>query len=124
MFVISKMQVTKVEDYGQSRKIYFSTVYEQKITDNKENHSFTKATPSGEAWMTVDNKAVWPAFLPPQGYLDVERKAAEHYVVYIPANQYSLSDLNLALTHLKHSDANTPLPSEQTPLPSEQTPAT
>ena len=42
----------------------WSSVHDSGINtgDNPENRSFTKATPSGEAWMTVDNKAVWPAF--------------------------------------------------------------
>ena len=67
MNVIAKMNVLSVEDYGYSRKIKFSCVHDSRINigDSEENRSFTKATPSGEAWMTVDNKAVWPAFTLP-----------------------------------------------------------
>ncbi len=103
MNVISKMRVTAFEDYGFSRKIKFSCVYESKINtgDNTENQSFTKATPNGEAWMTVDNKYVWPAFRLPGGEEGGYTRESEHYVVFIDASEHSLEDVYRALASLK-----------------------
>lgn len=103
MNVIAKMAVASIEDYGMSRKIKLTCQYDGKINtgDDPENRSFTKATPSGECWMTVDNKAVWPAFHP---YREVDGKwenPTMHYVVFIDANQYSLDDVHRALAHLE-----------------------
>ena len=107
MNVIAKMDVASIEDYGFSRKIKFRTVYDGGINtgDNAENRSFTKATPSGEAWMTVDNKAVWPAFqLPGGNEQDGYNQASQHYVVFIDAKEHSLEDVYRALAALDAKD--------------------
>lgn len=64
MSVRAKLSVTSVEDYGQSRKVNMSTVYEtddQKNAD-PENIRFTKASPSGAFWITIDNPAAYEQF--------------------------------------------------------------
>lgn len=107
MHVIAKMNVASVEDYGFSRKIKFRCVYDNGVNtgDNPENRSFTKATPSGEAWMTVDNQAVWPAFQLPGGEDGNWRQASEHYVVFIDAKTHSLDDVYRALATLSRDPA-------------------
>lgn len=103
MNVIAKMEVACVEDYGYSRKIKLRCVHDSGINigDNPENRSFTKATPSGEAWMTVDNKAVWPAFqLPGEVEAGTYRQASQHYVIFVDASQHSLEDVHRALAAL------------------------
>lgn len=104
MNVIAKMQVQSVEDYGQSRKIKFSCVHDSGLNtgDNAENRSFTKATPSGEAWMTIDNQNVWSAFRPfkyEEGK-GTDYESAQHYVVFIPVKEHSLEDVYRALAAL------------------------
>lgn len=101
MNVIAKMDVRSVEDFGWSRKIKFACVCDSKLNSKSEDRAFSQATPSGEAWMTVDNKGVWPAFrLPdhsdPQNY----RQASQHYVVFIDAGKHSLKDVYRALAAL------------------------
>ncbi len=98
MHVIAKMNVASIEDYGWSRKLKMSCVYDNGINtgDNAENRSFTKASPSGELWMSIDNNYVWPAFrLPVDG-----KPASTHYVVFIDAGEYSLEDVHRALAAL------------------------
>lgn len=103
MNVIAKMAVQSIEDWGVSRKIKLTCQYDGKINtgDDPENRSFTKATPSGECWMTVDNKAVWPAF---RTYRQNEDQTYEqpsmHYVVFIDASEHSLEDVYRALAAL------------------------
>ncbi len=107
MNVIAKMGVQSIEDYGWSRKIKLTCVHDSGINkgDSPENRSFTKATPSGEAWMTVDNKGVWPAFrLPSQEEGTGYRKASEHYVLFIDADEHSLEDVYRALAFLDGKD--------------------
>ncbi len=104
--VIAKMNVTSVEDYGYSRKFKFQAVYDSalNIGDNPENKAFTKATPWGEAAMTVDNKNVWDAFRVPFRTgtdEDPYRPASQHYVVFIDANEHSLDDVHRALAALQ-----------------------
>lgn len=53
--VRAKLRCTSIEDFGQSKKIKLAVVYDP--TANGEDANFTKATPSGEVWMTVDNPA-------------------------------------------------------------------
>jgi hypothetical protein len=103
MNVIAKMNVVSVEDYGPSRKINFRCVHDSglNIGDNPENRSFTRATPSGEAWMTIDNKAVWPAFRLPGDEASGWRRASEHYVVFVDAEKHSLEDVYRALAALE-----------------------
>lgn len=102
MNVIAKMSVTSVEDYGQSRKVKFNTVYDDKVHtgDDPENRSFTRATPSGEAWMTIDNKHVWDTFKTQSDYSPEGYKDASHYVVFIPCRDHSLEDVYRALAAL------------------------
>jgi len=92
MYVIAKMGVQSIEDYGWSRKLKMSCVYDNGINtgDNEENKSFTRASPSGELWMTIDNKNVWPAFRLPDG---VGQQQSQHYVVFIDAAEHSLADV-------------------------------
>jgi hypothetical protein len=101
MNVIAKMSVSSVEDYGQSRKIKFSCVHDAAINkDEPENRAFTKATPSGEAWMTIDNRFVWDAFKPQSDYTQEGYRDASHYVVFIPCKDHSLDDVYRALAAL------------------------
>jgi hypothetical protein len=110
MNVIGKMNVVSVEDYGYSRKFKFQAVHDSGINtgENPENKAFTKATPSGEAWMTVDNKNVWDAFRISGGDGSDEnpyRPASQHYVIFVDAKEYSLEDVHRALAALESSDA-------------------
>jgi hypothetical protein len=110
MNVIGKMNVVSVEDYGYSRKFKFQCVHasDLNVGDSPENKAFTKASPSGEAWMTVDNKYVWDAFRIAGGTGadgDPYRPASQHYVVFIDAGEHSLDDVHRALAALDKSDA-------------------
>lgn len=102
MPVIAKMDCESVEDYGWSRKFKFRCVHDSGINvgDTEENVSFTKATPNGEAWMTVDNKYVWPQFHPPVLEDNQYGPASQHYVVFIDAKKNSLQDIQAALSEL------------------------
>ncbi|MES2903286.1 MAG: hypothetical protein V4696_03795 [Pseudomonadota bacterium] len=102
MHVIAKMNVLSVEDYGWSRKIKFQAIHDNGINtgDNPENRSFTKATPGGEAWMTVDNKHVWPAFRLQSMEEGNYQQSSQHYVVFIDAREHSLEDVHAALAEL------------------------
>jgi hypothetical protein len=53
--VRAKFHVTEVTDLGYQKKIKLNAVYEGSLGENEENKRFTKATPNGECWMTVDN---------------------------------------------------------------------
>jgi hypothetical protein len=53
-----------VEDYGTSKKVILNVVYEGELGVNEENKRFTKATPSGECWLTIDNPAASCQFFP------------------------------------------------------------
>lgn len=102
MNVIAKMNCQSVEDFGWSRKIKFSCVHDSGINigDTPENISFTRATPTGEAWMTIDNQHVWPAFHPPLAQDGSYTAASQHYVVFIDASKHSLEDVHRALAAL------------------------
>lgn len=102
MNVIAKMEVKCVEDYGWSRKFKFGAIHDSGINigERAENRAFTKATPSGEAWMTVDNKNVWDAFRIPQQVEAVYQPASQHYVIFIDAGEHSLADVHRALAAL------------------------
>ena len=54
-------------DWGLSKqvKINFQALYDDKT---EENRRFSKATPSGELWMIVDNPDVVKAFVPGKSY--------------------------------------------------------
>lgn len=97
MNVIGKMRLVSVEDFGWSRKFKFSAQHDQALNkDDPESLAFSKATPQGEAWMTVDNKHVWPAFqLPADG-----QSESLHYVVFIDAKEHKLEDVYRALAAL------------------------
>ena len=47
MSVRAKFRVSSVEDYGLSKKINLSAVYEGSLGADEENKRFTKATPNG-----------------------------------------------------------------------------
>lgn len=103
MPTIAKMDCKSIEDYGWSRKFKFCCVHDSGINigDTPENISFTKATPSGEAWMTVDNQHVWSQFHPPIAQDSQYDPASQHYVVFIDARQNSLEDVHNAIANLK-----------------------
>lgn len=107
MNVIAKMRCTSVEDYGWSRRVKLACVHDNGINvgDTPENISFTKATPTGEAWMTIDNKHAWSAFHPPipggnevDGFTTVPETT--HYVIFVDATEHSLEDVHKALAAL------------------------
>jgi len=64
----AKFQCVSIEDYGQSKKVNLSAVYEGSLGDNVENRRFTQATPWGEIKMTVDNPAASCQFQPGKQY--------------------------------------------------------
>lgn len=64
MSVRAKFRVSVIEDYGTSKKIKLNVVYEGSLGPNDENKRFTKATPNGEIWMTVDNPYAADQFAP------------------------------------------------------------
>lgn len=106
MNVIAKMEVKSFEDFGWSRKIKFGCVCESALNNKAEDRAFSQATPSGEAWMTVDNKGVWPAFtLPDHSDPAKYTQASQHYVVFIDAKEHSLADVHRALAALDKTDA-------------------
>jgi hypothetical protein len=53
--VRAKFRVTSIEDFGMSKQVKMVVAYDP--TANGENANFTKATPSGELKMTIDNPA-------------------------------------------------------------------
>jgi hypothetical protein len=80
MTVRAKFTCGRVEDYGQSKKVYLSPVYEGSLGESEENRRFTKATPSGEMWMTVDNPAAALQFKPGRTYyLTFEEAPADQW---------------------------------------------
>lgn len=60
--VRAKFRVSSIEDFGYNRQIKLGAVYEGPLGDNEENKRFTKATPSGELRMTVDNPYAYEQF--------------------------------------------------------------
>lgn len=66
MTVVSKWRVASIEDYGYSKKVKLTTVYEGPLGENEENKRFTKASPSGEIWITIDNPYASEQFKPNQ----------------------------------------------------------
>lgn len=99
MPVIAKMGTQSVEDYGYSRRIKLSCVYDGNVNNDRENHGFTKATPSGECWMTVDNSAVWPQFILPN-HEEGRHQGSQHYVVFVDAGKNTLQDVLKAIETL------------------------
>jgi hypothetical protein len=74
MSVRAKFYVQSVEDYGQSKKVNMSPVYEGPLGENEENRRFTQASPSGALWITIDNPYASEQFAPgQQWYLDFNR---------------------------------------------------
>lgn len=53
--VRAKFRVSSIEDFGYSKKVKYNTVYEGPLGPNEENKRFTKASPNGEMWITIDN---------------------------------------------------------------------
>lgn len=64
----AKFVCRSVEDFGQSKKITLGVVYEGSLGAHEENKRFTKATPSGECWMTIDNPDASVQFKPGSYY--------------------------------------------------------
>jgi hypothetical protein len=64
----AKFTCARVEDFGQSRKVVLNVVYEGELGPSEENKRFTKATPSGECWLTIDNPAAAVQFKPGRTY--------------------------------------------------------
>lgn len=106
MHVIAKMNVQSVEDFGVSKKIKFQCVHDNQLNigENPENRAFTKATPWGEAAMTIDNMNVWPEFRVCGGSPTYEQPS-EHYVVFIDAKKHSYADIQTALAFLERNEA-------------------
>lgn len=76
----AKFTCSRVEDYGQSKKVVLNVVYEGSLGPNEENKRFTKATPSGEIWMTIDNPAASVQFKPGRSYyVDVSEAPADQW---------------------------------------------
>jgi hypothetical protein len=69
--VRAKFRVSGLEDFGYSKQVKFTAVYEGPLGDNEENKRFTNATPNGELKMAVDNPYAWKQFeLGQEWYLD------------------------------------------------------
>lgn len=64
----AKFKCQEVTDLGWSKKVKLSVVYEGSLGENEENKRFTKATPTGEIWMTIDNPAAACQFVPQKEY--------------------------------------------------------
>lgn len=80
MTVRAKFTCNSVEDFGPSKKVTLSPVYEGALGPNEENKRFTKATPSGQLWMTIDNPAAAVQFKPGRSYyLDVSEAPADQW---------------------------------------------
>lgn len=70
-----KFVCNSVEDYGSSKKVNLSVVYEGSLGTNEENKRFTKATPSGQCWLTIDNPAASVQFVPGRYYYSTFEEA-------------------------------------------------
>lgn len=62
----AKFRCSSIEDYGVSKKVKLNTVYAPDA--NGEDGGFTKATPNGELWMTIDNPNASCQFVPGKLY--------------------------------------------------------
>jgi len=71
----AKMTCLSVEDLGWSKKVKLQVVYDPSA--NGEDKNFTKATPSGEVWMTIDNPAASVQFVPRKKYYVTFEEAPE-----------------------------------------------
>lgn len=66
----AKFQVHAVTDHGHNKFVKLGAVYSRK--EGTENYDFTKATPSGELTMSIDNPAAAVQFKPMRMYyLDI-----------------------------------------------------
>lgn len=78
----AKFRCFEVNDYGFSKKVVLRPVYAPGEDGTAEDRGFTKATPSGELWMTIDNPAAACQFEPQaEYYIDIHRvpdKTAPH----------------------------------------------
>lgn len=61
MSVIAKMRVSSIEDFGTSRAVKLTCVYDP--SGIPEDQRFTKATPWGECKMSIDNPAAYEQFV-------------------------------------------------------------
>lgn len=64
----AKFRCNAIEDYGFNKKVKLSVVYEGSLGSDEENKRFTKATPSGEIWMVIDNPEASVQFAPGKEY--------------------------------------------------------
>lgn len=62
----AKFRCLSVEDQGFNKKVKLTVAYDPQ--GNGENANFTKATPCGEIWMTIDNPAAAIQFEPQKHY--------------------------------------------------------
>lgn len=68
----AKFRCNAVEDYGYNKKVKLSAVYAPNEDGTAEDRGFTKATPCGELWMTIDNPNAATQFVPGKSYyLDI-----------------------------------------------------
>lgn len=63
-----KVNCSSVADFGFSKKVTLNPVYAPNEDGSSEDAGFTKATPSGEFWMTIDNPAAAVQFVPGRKY--------------------------------------------------------
>jgi hypothetical protein len=72
----AKFQCHHVTDHGHNKSVRLAPVYSRK--EGTENYDFTKATPSGELTMSIDNPAAAVQFKPLRMYyLDIHECAEE-----------------------------------------------
>lgn len=64
----AKFRCNSVEDFGTSKKVNLQVVYEGELGQNEENKRFTRATPSGQCWLTIDNPAAAVQFVVGEEY--------------------------------------------------------
>lgn len=64
MSVIAKFSCQSVTDFGASKEITLAAVH----SDNGENKSWSKYTPSGKLVMTITNPEAFEQFKPGQSY--------------------------------------------------------
>lgn len=74
MSVRAKFRVNSILDFGPSKEVSLSPVYEGPLGDNEENKRFTKASPGGSLKLMIDNPYASEQFAPGQDwYLDFTR---------------------------------------------------
>lgn len=84
MSVRAKFRCVCIEDYGLSKKVKLTVVNSgaDPMGDTAENRNFTRYTPNGEIWMTIDNPHASVQFEPNE----------EYYVTFEPAKAPVVED--------------------------------